>query len=197
MWSGFPPPTTHGWPHGSREEPHARSGAKICQPGAWKPSPVRGRRTRYLRPGPARRVEAPATPRLSRLGQDHDPDLGHVLDRPAEALPAEAGILDPAVGHVVDPVGRDVVDDDAPDLELAEAPPGIGEVVREDAGLEAEEAVVDLPDRVVEVDEGKDDDDRGEGLVAADLGRHRHVLEDRRREERPVGLAPRHDPPAE
>ena len=43
---------------------------------------------------------------LLRLGEDHDPELGHVLDRPAQALAAEAGVLDAAVGHVVDPVGR-------------------------------------------------------------------------------------------
>ena len=64
-----------------------------------------------------------ASGRSARLGQHHDPDLGHVLDRPAQALAAQAGVLDAAVGHVVDPVGRDVVDDDAADLELAERPP--------------------------------------------------------------------------
>jgi len=90
---------------------------------------------------------------------------------------------------VVDAVGGDVVDDDAPDLELAEAPPGIGEVVGEDAGLEAEGAVVDLADRVGEVAEGGGDDERGERLVGADVGRDRRVGQDRRREVVAVGAA--------
>ena len=101
---------------------------------------------------------------------DHDPDLGHVLDRVAQALAAEAGILDAAVGHVVDPVGRDVVDDDAAHLELGERSPGAGQVVGEDAGLQAEHRVVDARDRVVEVAEREGDDERGERLVRADLG---------------------------
>ena len=46
------------------------------------------------------------------------PRLGHVLDAPAQPLASEAGVLDAAVGHRVGAPGRDVVDDDAADLEL-------------------------------------------------------------------------------
>src|SRR5688572_262422 len=55
--------------------------------------------------------------RCSRLVADHQQaDLGHVLDRELDALATEAGILDAAVGHVVDAPARHVVDDDAADL---------------------------------------------------------------------------------
>src|SRR4029079_13300296 len=64
-------------------------------------------------------------------GQHHDAKFGHVLDRPAEAFAAEPRVLHAAVWHVVDPVGRDVVDDDAADLQLAERRPGRSKVVRE------------------------------------------------------------------
>src|SRR5207249_8062085 len=94
------------------------------------------------------------------LREDHDPQLGHVLDGPAQPLAALAGVLHTAVGHVIDAVGRDVVDDDPADLELVERLPGVREVVREHAGLQPEEAVVDLPNRVAEVGEREYDDER-------------------------------------
>src|SRR5580765_7018950 len=90
---------------------------------------------------------------LLRLGEDHDPDLGHVLDRPPKPLAAQPGILDTAVRHVIDPIGRDVVDDYAADLELGEGAPRVGQVVGEDPGLEPEHRVVDPGDRRAEVAE--------------------------------------------
>ena len=109
----------------------------------------------------------------------------------------EPGVLDAAVRHVVDPVGRDVVDDDTADLELVEGLPGVREVVGEDAGLESERAVVDLAHGVREVGEREDDDERRERLVRADLGLDRDVLQDRGLEERAVGLAAGDDLAAE
>ena len=44
---------------------------------------------------------------------------------PADALAAEAGVLDAAVGHVVDAVARRVVDDDATDGDALEGAPGV------------------------------------------------------------------------
>src|SRR3990170_8557707 len=79
---------------------------------------------------------------LLRVSENHDPDLGHVLDSVADTLPPEARILHATVGHVVGPVGRHVVDDDAAHDELFEALPGVLEVIGEDAGLEAVEALV-------------------------------------------------------
>src|SRR4051794_23875471 len=79
---------------------------------------------------------------LHRRGEHHDPDLGHVLHGVAKTFAAEAGVLDAAVGHVVDPIGRDVVDHHPADLELPERRPRTGQVVGEDAGLESEAAVV-------------------------------------------------------
>src|SRR5688500_13149667 len=84
-------------------------------------------------------------------GEHHDPDLGHVVDGPAKALAPEAAVLDAAVRHVVDPVGRHVVHDHAPDFQLLEGPPGMCQVVGEDTGLQTEERVVDAADGVVEV----------------------------------------------
>src|SRR4051812_7688633 len=123
-----------------------------------------------------------------RRGEDHDPELRHVLDRPAQPLATEPGVLDAAVRHVVDPVRRHVVDDDAADLERAERLPGVVEVVREDAGLEPEEAVVDGANRLVEVGERERDDERSEGLVRADLRLDGHVGEDGRSAE--VAVSP-------
>src|SRR4051812_28792552 len=62
--------------------------------------------------------------------------LGHVLDRPAEPLASQAGVLDAAERHVVDPVGRSVVDDHSADVQALECAPGVVEVVGEEAGLE-------------------------------------------------------------
>src|SRR4051794_38445212 len=67
------------------------------------------------------------------------------------------------------------------------------EVVREAPGLEPEARVVHPPERLVEVREREEDHERGEGLVAADLGVRRDVLEDRRLEERALEVAARED----
>jgi hypothetical protein len=53
---------------------------------------------------------------LGRACHDHDADLGHVVYGVSDALAALAGVFHAAVGHVIDAVGWDVVDDDATDL---------------------------------------------------------------------------------
>ena len=58
-------------------------------------------------PRGVRRSEPRWRPRTSDPGSSVMSSIG-----PAQALAAEARVLDPAVGHVVDAVGRDVVDDD-------------------------------------------------------------------------------------
>ena len=90
---------------------------------------------------------------------------------------------------MVDPIGRDVVDDDAADLELREGPPRAGQIVREDPGLEPEAAVVDAHDGLVEVAEREGDDEWRERLVRAHLSAERHLRQDRRREVGAIGLA--------
>ena len=90
---------------------------------------------------------------------------------------------------MVDPIGRDVVDDDAADLKLREGPPRAGQVVREDPRLEPEAAVVDAHDGLVEVAEREGDDERRERFVRTDLGGERHLGQDRRREVGAIGLA--------
>src|SRR3954453_8560332 len=111
---------------------------------------------------PGRRVTAA---RLLRPGEDHDPDLRHVVDRVAQSLATLARVLDAAVRHGVDPVRRHVVDDHAADVQLLEAPPRVAQLAGEDAGLEAEEGVVDPADGLVEVTERERDDERSERLV--------------------------------
>src|SRR3546814_1750160 len=64
------------------------------------------------------------------------PDFAHVLHREADALAAEPRILDSAIGHVVDAVGGDVVDDDAADLQLVPCRQHLMQVAGEKAGLE-------------------------------------------------------------
>ena len=76
------------------------------------------------------------------------------------------------VGHVVH--------DDAADLERLEGAPGVRQVVREDARLEAEATVVDLGQRVLEVAEREGDDERREGLLRAHLRALRGGVDDDR-----------------
>ena len=75
---------------------------------------------------------------LQRPGEGQQPRLGHVLDRPADPLAAKAGVLQPAVRHVVDAPGRDVIDDHAADLQLVVRQQRALQVVGEDAALQAE-----------------------------------------------------------
>ncbi len=64
-------------------------------------APCRQRPRRRLRSGAATIADAGSAP------PDHQvADLGHVLHREADAFAAEAAILDPAIGHVVDAVAR-------------------------------------------------------------------------------------------
>src|SRR4051794_6845186 len=75
-------------------------------------------------------------PRSDSLGpssQHEQPRLGHLLDGVAEPLAAETRVLHSSERHVVDPVRRRVVDDNAADVQLLEGAPGVGEVVREEA----------------------------------------------------------------
>ena len=65
----------------------------------------------------------------------HEAWFGHVLNGVAQTLSAEAGILDAAIGHVVDAIGGDVVDHDASCLDLLEGDQRSFQVIGEDAGL--------------------------------------------------------------
>ena len=68
-----------------------------------------------------------------------------------------------------------------------EGPPGVGQVVGEDAGLQPETAGVDLGEGLLHVSEGEGHDQRREGLLRTDLGRARCVDQDGRSEEESVG----------
>ena len=87
---------------------------------------------------------------LRRAVDHQQAQLGHLLDRVARAFAAEARVLHAAVRHVVDAVGRDVVDEDAAGLDGVEREQGALEVRREDARLQAERRPVDRGERVLE-----------------------------------------------
>src|SRR5207342_2526385 len=77
--------------------------------------------------------------------------LGHVLDRITHAFAAEARMLHAAIGHVVDAEARHVADDYAADFQAIPGPHRMRQVAGEHAGLQAEVAVVDAVERVVEI----------------------------------------------
>ena len=77
---------------------------------------------------------------LSRLGRrphDEVADFGHVFHGEADAFATEAAVLDSAVGHVVDPPGGDVADDNTADFKGVPRLEGLVDVAGKDAGLEA------------------------------------------------------------
>jgi hypothetical protein len=54
---------------------------------------------------------------LSRPIERQQFHLGHLFDGVAQTLTADAGVFDPAVGHMIDPEGGDIVDHQAADLD--------------------------------------------------------------------------------
>src|SRR3546814_7941161 len=86
--------------------------------------------------------------------------------RETDALAAQPGILDPAIGHVVDAIGGDVVDDDAADLEIVPRRQHLVQVAGEEARLKAELAVVALGERLTPIGEARPDGERAERLLA-------------------------------
>src|SRR5260221_6843305 len=70
--------------------------------------------------------------------EDGELELRHLLHGVAQALAPRATLLHAAIGHVVGTVGRDVVDDDAADLELLAGVECLRQVMREDTMDEAQ-----------------------------------------------------------
>ena len=90
---------------------------------------------------------------------------------------------------MVHAIGRNVIDHDAPDLQRFERAPGPAGIGSENAGLQAERRIVHRPDRRVEILEGGDGHERGEGLLAVHLHLVRRPGEDGGLEHRPVAPA--------
>src|ERR687891_1012635 len=111
--------------------------------------------------------------------EDHDPWLGHLLDRVPKPLAAIAGVLGPAVRHLVGPEGRHVVHDDPADSDLPVREHGPVDVAGEHPALEPEGRAVDLVDGLLEglvpVDRGH----RPEDLLPAHLHVLAHAAQDR------------------
>src|SRR5689334_12473604 len=121
---------------------------------------------------------------------DHEQaDLGHLLDREAQALAAEARVLDAAVRHVIDAPARYFADEHRADLQPIPCALRLVEVAREDAGLQPERGIVDAVESFVELAERGEHGDRTEGLLADDRLVERDVLENRRLEHRALPAA--------
>ena len=108
-----------------------------------------------------------------RLAQIHHEQFGfgHFFDGVTQALAAEAGIFDAAVGHVIDAERGNVTGDDAADFEFFV---GLEEQLRiagEDAGLHAVGGVVDLAKGLIEIRVRLDGDYGTENFLAV----HFHV----------------------
>ena len=129
-----------------------------------------------MRPGPAV-AAGPGSAHVD-AGEDENPLLGEVLRRRADAFPAETGILESAVGHLVGADAGDVADDGAAPLKLARIAERHLQVAGEDAGLQAETAVVHPGQRLVDRFDCGDEDDRPEDLLAGDLRGDGDVGED-------------------
>src|SRR3954451_8590265 len=98
--------------------------------------------------------------------------LGHLFNGVPEALAAGSGILDAAVGHVVDAERRHVVDHQPARVDPVERLLHDPQVAREDPRLEAELAGPGAVDCLVHVVVAVEDDERRERLLAGDT----HVL---------------------
>src|SRR5664279_2421854 len=75
--------------------------------------------------------------------EQHHALLGHVADRIARALAADAGILHPAMGELVGAPGRAAVDDDAAGAQAAHGANGKFGRLGKNAGLQAESTFAD------------------------------------------------------
>src|SRR5690349_6988021 len=103
--------------------------------------------------------------------------LGQLVDGVGRALAGVAGVLDAAIGLLVGAEGRDLVDEDAAELESAAGLQAAANVAGEDARLEAELGVVGQTQSLVKVGEGVDRRHRAENLLAPDLRLFRRPLE--------------------
>src|SRR4051795_5413141 len=93
----------------------------------------------------------------TRLALEADqPLFGELADRIGRALARIARVLDPSVGHLVGPEGRDLVDHHATELEDLAGLLRVADVSREDPGLKAIARVVRHLERLVEAPEGVD-----------------------------------------
>ena len=79
--------------------------------------------------------------------EEQHAQLGHVLDCVADALAADARVLDAAVGLRIDAHRGHVADDHAADVAVLPRVDGLVEVGREEADMDAELGVVDRRDR--------------------------------------------------
>src|SRR6266550_5647052 len=124
----------------------------------------------------AQRVMPQATsgaPELSRRSlrtvEHHRLQLGHLVDRRARALLADAAPLEAAAGHRVRAPERRRVDLDRAAVDLGREPQRALEIRCEEAGSEAVVAVVRERDRLFDSRYRRERDRRPEELAAGDL----------------------------
>ena len=80
--------------------------------------------------------ESSQSPFVLRKIQHEQFDFGHFFDGVAEAFASEAGVLHPAVRHVVGAEGGNLVDQNRADLQITERLKGLLEILREHARLQ-------------------------------------------------------------
>ena len=95
----------------------------------------------------------------------------------ADAFPACAALFDAAVGHVLDAECGNLVDQHGAGLDFLVGAECLGEVVGEDAGLEAEIGGIHKFDSLVECVVMLQDGDGGECLGVEDRASGRHAFE--------------------
>src|SRR5690606_22300933 len=115
--------------------------------------------------------------------------LGHVLDGPANAFATETGILDAAVGHIVDTPTGYVADHDAADLQYVPGFLCLVQVAGKDAGLQAEHGIIDALQHGIEIGEFFQHGHRAEGFLGDHGATVRHVFQQRRVEHGAIAAA--------
>ena len=103
--------------------------------------------------------------------------FGHFGHGVSDAFAAKAALFDASVGHVFDAEGGDLVDHDGSGLDFLVGAEGLGEVVGEDTGLEAEVAGVHKRHSLVKSVVVLEDGDGGECLGVEDRASGRHAFE--------------------
>src|SRR5690606_23840143 len=146
-------------------------------PPCWSWAAAPGRATCWAGPRPAGCAE-----RGGSAADHQQPDLAHVLNGVLDALAAEAGILHPAVWHVVHAEAGHVAAHHAADLQPVPGAHGVVQAVGEHAGLQAEVRIVGRLQGRIEILEALQQRHRAERLLALQLAMRRHVLQQGRLE---------------
>ena len=96
----------------------------------------------------------------------------------ANPFSAKPAVFDPAVRHVVEAQGWDILDDDPSHIQCLKGLMGAGHQRGEEAGLESEGAVIDRCEDLFEIAEGRHTHDGAKGFLACQWGALGDLTED-------------------